>query len=382
MEPPVAQELHRDLDLSSEDGENDAQLMAAIGPELEPELEREREREPEPEPEPEPEGYAPRERAMKALQKLKMSELLGQARALGVPQDVLDELLDRDGDEPAQALYSILLPQALEQAELDMETERIMAVIVADLSGEDRLQVSGSLRRIGLMFTAAAEDATGEVLAKRSAEVVAAGGVLPLLEIVQSRIHVELRRHAYLALASLAASEALQDILIKAGTVEVLVGVLRPGRYFEHQQLACSALANLVFHGNSTAERLVRDQHEHEQATSGHEEGGAQSLGTPTPEAVQRLLRAHGGNAVHWLCLLLKKGDRRSKQWSSACLCNLAQCPAAKAVLVNTDILGVVKKVLCKINAATGNFEASRTVRRIHPCCFSRDTATPVYPPS
>jgi hypothetical protein len=357
----VVQELHRDLDLSSEDGcESDGDALQLL----------------EPEPEPEREGYAPRERAMEALQKLKMSELLGQARALGVPQDVLDELLDRDGDEPAQALYSILLPQALEQAELDMETERIMAAVVADLSGEDRLQVSGALRRIGLLFTAAAEDATGEVLVKRSAEVVAAGGLLPLLEIVQSRIHVELRRHACLALASLAAAEALQDVLIGAGAVEVLVGVLRPGRYFEHQQLACSALANLVFYGNSAGERLVLDQQEYGQTILGHERGDEEALDTPTPEAVQRLLRAHGGNAVHWLCLLLKQGDRRSKQWSSACLCNLAQCPASKAVLVDSNIVGVVKQVLCKTNSATGTLEASRTVRRKQPACFNRDART------
>lgn len=323
------------------------------------------------------EMYAPRERALKALKKLKMSELIGQARALGVPQDVLDELLDRDGDEPAEALYSILLPQALEQAEQDMETERLTALIVADISGDDRLQVSGALRRLGLLFTAAAEDTSGEVLAKRSAEVIAAGGLLPLLEIVQSHIHVELRRHACLALASLAATEALQDILIQAGTIEVLVGILRPGRYFQHQQLACSALANIVFYSNSSADRFAQEQQEREEAREMAMEqgstiaalakGGVDDPDTSPPEAIQRLLSAHGGNAVHWLCLLLKQGDRRSKQWSSACLCNLAQCSASKAILVESHIVGIVKKVLSKTNSATGDFEASRTVRHIDP---------------
>ena len=323
------------------------------------------------------ETYAPRERALESLKKLKMSELLGQARALGVPQDVLDELLDRDGDEPAEALYSILLPQALEQAELDMETERLTASIVADLSGDDRLQVSGALRRLGLLFTTAAEDASGEVLAKRSAEVIAAGGLLPLLEIVQSNIHVELRRHACLALASLAATETLQDVLIEAGTVEVLVGILRPGRYFQHQQLACSALANMVFYSNSSGDRFAREHQEREEATeiameqgsviAAPSKGDMEDPDSSPPEAIQRLLSAHDGNAVHWLCLLLKKGDRRSKQWSGACLCNLAQCSASKAILVESHIVGIVKKVLSKTNSATGAFEASRTVRHIDP---------------
>jgi len=333
VEPPTGEELPSDFDQSSDEGEGERLV------------------EPEPEPEPEPEqqqAYEPRERAIKALRKLEMSELLDQARALGVPQDVLDQLLDRGGDEPVEALYSILLPQALQQAEEDMETERVTAAIVADLGGEDRLQVSGALRRLGLLFTAAAEDGGGELLAKRSAQVVAAGGLLPLLEIVQSRIHVELRRHACLVLASLAATEALQSILIEAGMVEVLVSILRPGRYFEHQQLACSALANMVFYGNSAA-------------ALDNGAGDAEGVGKDPPEVVQRLLRANDGNAVHWLCLLLKKGDRRSKQWSGACLCNLSQCPASKPALVKSNIVGIIKQVLCKTNSATSTFEASRT---------------------
>lgn len=75
--------------------------------------------------------------------------------------------------------------------------------------------------------------------------------------------------------------------------------------------------------------------------------------------AIARVLAAHGGEAVHWLCQLLARGDRRSKQWSGACLCNLAQCPTAKAELCKNNIVGIIHKVLCKTNAA--GFEAARS---------------------
>lgn len=48
--------------------------------------------------------------------------------------------------------------------------------------------------------------------------------------------------------------------------MEVLVGILRPGRHFSHQQLACSALANVVFHANAAVERRQEEQQQREEA--------------------------------------------------------------------------------------------------------------------
>ena len=45
-------------------------------------------------------------------------------------------------------------------------------------------------------------------------QVIAAGGLLPLLEIIESNIHVNLRKAACLVIGSLAASAPLQDVLL------------------------------------------------------------------------------------------------------------------------------------------------------------------------
>ena len=340
--------------------------------EPEPEPETEPETEPEPETETEPDELGEPE-LEEQLRSLKVSELLQRVRGLGVPQDMLDEIFDRDV-APAEALIEILLAEAQAGARAEAEADpRSAASLIADLAAPDRLVVSAALSRLDLMFTAAAEDASGERLAERSAEVVAAGGVRPLLQIVQSRIHVKLRRAACLVLGSAAASEALQGVLVEAGAVEVFVSVLQPGRHYEHQQLACSALANMAFFGNAEAERreVARQQRLEAAEIQAERErdlhgaplspfGGQQQEEDQAPEAIARLLEAEEGQAARWMTIMLSKGPRRSKQWSAACLCNLAQSRYARTALVEANVVKTAQKVLVKIGPS-GAFEASRS---------------------
>ena len=52
---------------------------------------------------------------MPALEELRMSELMDRARALGAPQDFLDELMDTS--EPRQALLDMLRERTTEKEE-------------------------------------------------------------------------------------------------------------------------------------------------------------------------------------------------------------------------------------------------------------------------
>ena len=45
------------------------------------------------------------------------------------------------------------------------------------------------------------------------------------------------------------------------------------------------------------------------------------------------------GQAARGMTIMLSKGPRRSKQWSAACLCNLAQSRYARTALVEANVV-------------------------------------------
>ena len=201
------------------------------------------------------------------VSQMKLSQLMAAARDQGMPQDLLDEMLDtenpkaaivellREGPEAApriaadaSALALVDLP-GLPPTELNAGERAISDEVVSGLLGADRVNRASSLRALGRMFTAVADgDGGTSSLASMSWELVQLGALDLIVSTVREEgLHKDLRRSAMVVMACVASVPELQGAVASAGMLEVLAEVLEPQKHHEHQALAASAVASILY---------------------------------------------------------------------------------------------------------------------------------------
>ena len=82
----------------------------------------------------------------------------------------------------------------------------------------------------------------------RSWEFVLAGGLEPLLQLLDGGLHLEHQHSALLIIASVASVRELQGMLDEAGALELLVDQLAKEKHPASQAFATSALTHILYH--------------------------------------------------------------------------------------------------------------------------------------
>eukprot|EP01046_Picozoa_sp_COSAG06_P032581 COSAG06_NODE_3268_length_5589_cov_69.631857_5_plen_712_part_01 len=303
---------------------------------------------------------------MPALEQLRMSELLDRARALGAPQDFLDELMDTA--EPRQALLEMLLQRTKEKeagelgslvASLREDAAALATAARVPKKPEERhvrpLQTLSTM----IQLSTASADAALE-LASMHVPEVAASMIQDAFEADADAVNAVVLPPAMLLLATLAAHQDCHAWFTGSGAVAAVVGALNleqteddADAEAELLPLACSALANLAAppSGNEPGRGGLS-----EGSTAVAKEILAAGGLVPLIELVGQGARGGGSGSRSEGAAASHAHERalRSQQWAAAALCNLSQHgERAREVLIRHGVLEAAVAGLRRLMAET-----------------------------
>ena len=290
-----------------------------------------------------------------------MSELLDRARALGAPQDFLDELMDMS--EPRQALLDMLLERTKEKEEGELgalvASLRKDAAVLATAARVPQKHEERHVRPLQTLSTmielsTARADVALE-LASMHVPEVAAAMMQDAFEADGDAVNAVVLPPAMLLLATLAAHQDCHAWFTGSGTVAAIVGALNLETETEEEAellpLACSALANLAAPPSGSEPGRGA-----EGSTAVAKEilaaGGLVPLIELVARGYQRGDGGGGGGGGVGPAPASREHGLRSQQWAAAALCNFSQHgDRAREVLIRRGVLKAAVAGLHRLTA-------------------------------